>query len=82
MLAKERKLFGEPRTVKLEELEYTNIYNDPDKKKNQAAFAAANKNSSIPIIIDYGSNSTKAVSGEEYMSILMIITNSKLVAGP
>ncbi len=62
MLSKERDFFNEPKVYQLEDLEYTNLYNDPDRKKTQTLFANNNKNTNIPIVIDYGSNATKAVS--------------------
>jgi len=62
MLTKERDFFNEPQVYQLENLDYTNIYNDPDRKKTQTLFSNNNKNPNIPIVIDYGSNATKAVS--------------------
>jgi len=61
MLGKNREFFNEIKTLKLEELEYTNIFMEPERKKVQNTFATYNKNPNNPIIIDYGSHCTKAV---------------------
>ena len=61
MLAKDRIFFKTPKTVKLEELEYTNIFTEPEKKKSHNSSNSNSKMSGIPIIVDYGSYCTKAV---------------------
>jgi hypothetical protein len=62
MLAKNRDFFNEIKTMKLDELEYTNIFTEPERKKVQSVYATNNKNTSLPIVIDYGSHCTKAVT--------------------
>ena len=61
MLANNREFQNEMKIVNIEELEYTNIFYDPERKKTQNIFTQNNKNSAIPIVIDYGSYAIKAV---------------------
>jgi len=78
MLTRERDFFNDPEVYQLEDLQYTNIYNDPDRKKTQTLFSNNNKNPNIPIVIDYGSNATKAGWGNsEYPSLVFRSVISK-----
>jgi activator of 2-hydroxyglutaryl-CoA dehydratase len=69
MLSKERFFFKDSKTYKLDELEYANSFSDPDRKKNSAIFSNNNKNANMPIVIDYGSNCTKAVMLNSSISV-------------
>lgn len=60
MLSRDREFFKTPTRFELDDLEFTNIFVDPDPKKMQVYNQARNAN--VPIVIDYGSHSTKAVS--------------------
>ena len=48
--------------IKLESLNYKEIFYDPPKKKKTTTFLENNKKHNIPLIIDYGSGITKAVN--------------------
>ncbi len=61
MISKERTFFNELQTFKLDDLEYTNIFFEPERKKHGSLFANNSKTSTVPIVIDYGTYCTKAV---------------------
>ena len=48
--------------IRLDSLVYKETFYDPPKKKKTSIFVENNKNMKVPIIIDYGSGITKAVS--------------------
>ena len=60
MLSKERDFLNQPLRLELDDLELTNIFVDPDPKKMQVYNQSRNAN--VPIVIDYGSHATKAVT--------------------
>ena len=57
-----RVLLQKPQQIKLDALNYKEIFYDPPKKRKTTIFYENNKKSNIPIIIDYGSGITKAVT--------------------
>ena len=60
MLTKDRDFYNPVKRFDLDDLELTSIFVDPDPKKMQSCNHS--RNAHIPIVIDYGSHSTKAVS--------------------
>lgn len=59
MLNRDRGFLKEVQRYNLDDLELTNIFVDPDAKKMQSYNHS--RNAAVPIVIDYGSHSTKAV---------------------
>ncbi len=51
----------DPMWLRAENILFTDYLCDPDKKKGTTIFTANNRDTSLPIVIDYGSGMIKAV---------------------